>query len=135
MDVPATQVQQAVQRQVCTWMQWLCAASRLLAPFRVVHSSGVFDVAGCADMTKEGWRVGSQLHFQDASDPQSSWRPWLYKYALCTPGRAPKHFAPHQPRFDHQIHYQGIGLRGAEFNWLSPWLPGQQCTWLHRWAA
>ena len=25
-------------------------------------------------------------------------------------------------RFDHQIHYQGIGLRGAEFNWLSPYV-------------
>ena len=58
--------------------------SRVLMPFRLVHSYGVFDVNGCKEKDREGWRISSQLQFKDVYDPSTEWTTWEYKFALST---------------------------------------------------
>ena len=78
------------------------AVLRALAPFRLWHAYGVFD-AKAPEKSKQGFRVCAVV---EASLNGKQWALWPYRYGLGDPAGAPKHFAPYQPRIDHQMFYE-----------------------------
>jgi len=99
---------------------------RYLAPFRIWHAYGVFD-AKAPDKAKHGYRVCAVI---EASINGKQWALWPYKYGLGNPDTPPRHFAPYQPRIDHQMFYEGVQMRCCYFNYLNPY---NSCK--HLWAA
>lgn len=96
---------------------------RLLAPFHVVHSYGVFGVSipkkEFTGLVIEGTNTGTV------------WEQYKFKYFACDPNSVPKFFAPYQPRIDHQIFYEAIKQRTYNFNFLNPYNLNKH-TWLDR---
>lgn len=78
---------------------WLGAPARALEPFRLANRYQLFAV-----MTRGRW----QLEIQGSRDGET-WIAWPARYAPGDPKRAPKVFAPYQPRFEWNLWFCSLG--------------------------
>ncbi|MEE2751834.1 MAG: lipase maturation factor family protein [Myxococcota bacterium] len=72
---------------------------RLFAPFRIWNAYGVFIQRG---------NVPHQVAVLQSSTDGVDWVDLEPKWFSCDVKRRPPHFAPHQPRLDHHLFYQGF---------------------------
>ena len=72
---------------------------RMLSPFRIWNSYGVFIPRG---------NVPHQVAVLQATTDGETWNE--PKWLSCDVARKPPRFAPHHPRLDHWLFYQGFGL-------------------------
>jgi len=75
---------------------------RVLAPFRICHSYGVFECRPGPTIRWVPVVIGS-------IDNGKNWVEFEYKYAASKETSMPKFVAPHHPRLDHQLIYEGLG--------------------------
>lgn len=85
--------------------------ARLIAPFRVVNSYGLFAV-----MT----RARYELEFQGTRDGRT-WVAYPFRYKPQDPRERPGIFAPYQPRFDWNLWFASLGTVSQ-----NPWVMGTQ---------
>jgi Lipase maturation factor len=112
------------------WLDWpvwgkvrgasgaVLAVLRTAMPFRTVHAYGVFPP-----------RLGPPVRFIpviEGTIDGKRWEPFEYKYMLSTEKSPPRFVAPHCPRIDHLMLYEGVGvgswnLHGAVFSQGNPY--------------
>ena len=83
------------------------APARLLAPFRVINNYGLFAV-----MT----RARYEIEFQGTRDGRT-WIAYPFRYKPQHPTKAPRIFAPYQPRFDWNLWFASLGNVSSD-----PWV-------------
>ncbi|MEC8050423.1 MAG: lipase maturation factor family protein [Myxococcota bacterium] len=74
---------------------------RMVSPFRIWNSYGVFIPRG---------NVPHQVAVLQATTDGETWSDLEPKWLSCDVARKPPRFAPHHPRLDHWLFYQGFGL-------------------------
>lgn len=84
------------------------AAARALAPFRVVHSYGVFP-----PQTIPGVKFVPLI---EATRDGVTWHEYHYRFYPCAETSPPRFVAPHHPRWDHYVLYDGLGHHPAGFS-------------------
>jgi hypothetical protein len=77
------------------------AIVRSLGPFRLVHAYGVFP-----PHTAPGLKI---VPVVEGSMDSRSWRRYQYRFMISSPSQPPRWCAPHQPRLDYRMFYEGIG--------------------------
>jgi hypothetical protein len=102
-----------------TWLNWpawakvrgaggaLLAVLRGAMPFRTVHAYGVFPP-----------RLGPPVRFLpvvEGTIDGEHWEPFQYRYQPTTEKSPPRFVAPHCPRIDHMILYEGYGVNAGNF--------------------
>ena len=75
---------------------------RFMAPFRICHSYGVFE-------TRPGPTIRWVPVVIGSVNNGATWIDYEYKYAASKETSMPKFVAPHHPRLDHQLLYEGLG--------------------------
>lgn len=70
-----------------------------LEPFRIANRYGLFAV-----MTRGRW----EIEFQGSNDDQN-WTPYPFRNKPQDPGKAPRIYAPYQPRFDWNLWFASLG--------------------------
>ena len=86
------------------------ALLRQLAPFRIWNSYGVFIPRG---------NVPHQVAVLQSTTDGTTWTDIEPKWLSCDVKRKPPRFAPHHPRLDHWLFYQGFGLASLRVACLS----------------
>jgi lipase maturation factor 1 len=81
------------------WPAPLETPARLLAPFRIANTYGLF-----ANMTE----VRDEIEFQGTRDGRT-WIPYRFRYKPQDPREAPGIYAPYQPRFDWNLWFASLG--------------------------
>lgn len=98
----------------------LCAALRAIAPLRLLHGYGVFGPD--AQARGRGARRTLVIQGEWSAGREAKWctvAPHWYPTLESSP---PALFAPHQPRVDHLMFYEGVGQLPGHFNALCPWV-------------
>ena len=80
----------------------LLSALRLLQPFRLVHSYGVFP-----PHTAPPLKIIPVVEGSD--DGGQTWKRYRYRWMLSGADSVPCFCAPHQPRLDYRMFYEGLG--------------------------
>ncbi|MEC9464713.1 MAG: lipase maturation factor family protein [Myxococcota bacterium] len=83
---------------------------RVVAPFRIWNSYGVFIPRG---------EVPHQVAVLQATEDGETWFDLEPKWLSCDVTRKPPRFAPHHPRLDHWLFYQGFGLASLRVSCLT----------------
>jgi hypothetical protein len=98
------------------WPAWGAAtgAARLILgvlraamPFRTAHAYGVFPP-----------RVGAPLKWipvVEGTRDGERWEPFEYRYQVSTDASRPRFVAPHAPRLDHIVLYEGFGVGAGNY--------------------
>lgn len=90
-----------------------------LGPLHLAHSYGVFGVESPPAARQHHKTV---LVVEGACQPRShgDWREYEWRYFACDVAKRPPFFAPHHPRVDQQVFYQGRDLCACHSNLLNP---------------
>ena len=103
---------------------------RFLSPFHLANAYGIFEAQEEHDPDLPSVEYRRVLVIEGSHDGHS-WQEYEYKYQTCRPDVPPKHFAPHQPRIDHNLYYEAFNVRFSNINMQNPYYFGQ-FTWLDR---
>lgn len=83
------------------------ATARAIAPFRMVHSYGVFPAQGTPGV--------KFVPLVEATRDGETWREYHFRFYPCAETSPPRFVAPHHPRWDHYVLYDGLGHHPAGF--------------------
>jgi len=89
------------------WFTGIVRTFRTIAPFRVLHSYGIFPPTSAPDGR---WTV-----IIEGSYDGQTWERYKFRFLPSDPSSVPKFIAPHHPRLDHSIFYQGFGIDVSNF--------------------
>ena len=103
---------------------------RVLHPFHIANSYGIFETEEAHDEDLPGLEYRRVLVIE-GSDNGEDWLEYIARYQTCQPEIPPRHFAPHQPRIDHNLYYEAWNCRFSNINLQNPYSCGQ-FTWLDR---
>jgi hypothetical protein len=113
------------------WLRALVAFFRVLSPFRLFHSYGVFPANASPPL--------KIIPVFEGSLDGVEYRPYRYRYMPCQADSKTPIVAPHHPRIDHLAVYAGSGM--SESDYLSSLMgagkpfgfsPFGRYSWLHR---
>jgi len=88
-------------------VQFLLKFFRGIAPFRMIHSYGVFPPYSTPAVR---W-----IPLIEGSHDGRTWKEYEYHFMPCKEDSPPKFVAPYHPRFDHLVFYENPGFNGANF--------------------
>ena len=91
------------------WRRALMAMSRAIAPWRLCHPYGVFP-----PHTAPPIKVVPVVEGSD--DGGRTWQRYRYRYTVSAVDQPPRWCAPHQPRLDYRMFYEGLGT--TPDNWM-----------------
>jgi hypothetical protein len=88
-------------------LRTLIGLYRALMPFRIVHPYGVFPAESTPGI--------KFVPVVEGSADGENWREYEYRYYPCHERSRPRWVAPHHPRLDHLVVYEGYGTNAAGF--------------------
>ena len=91
-----------IDRWVSPRKRALLAFVRFIQPLRLIHSYGVFP-----PHTAPGLKILPVV--EGSVDGGKTWRRYIYRHMLSSADSSPQWCAPHQPRLDYRMFYEGIG--------------------------
>lgn len=114
------------------WLRWskLVDLYRLLSPFHIANAYGIFEAQERRGEDLPSLQYRRVLVIEGSLDGRE-WREYVTKFQTCRPENPPRHFAPHQPRIDHNLYYEAFSVRFSNINMQNPYYCGQ-FTWLDR---
>eukprot|EP01094_Clydonella_sp_ATCC50884_P007101 TRINITY_DN16281_c0_g1_i1.p1 TRINITY_DN16281_c0_g1~~TRINITY_DN16281_c0_g1_i1.p1 ORF type:complete len:575 (-),score=202.43 TRINITY_DN16281_c0_g1_i1:125-1849(-) len=99
-----------------------------VAPLHLAHSYGVFGVDAPPPDRRQHKTVLVIEGTATPADP-SSWLEYEWRYFASNVRTRPPFFAPHHPRVDQQVFYEGRDLRACHSNLLNPFR--WDLSWMH----
>lgn len=103
---------------------------RSINPLHIANAYGIFETEESHDEDLPGLEYRRVLVIEGSFDGLE-WREYIPPYQTCRPESPPGHFAPHQPRIDHNLYYEAWNCRFSNINLQNPYYCGQ-FTWLDR---
>lgn len=95
----------------------LLALMRLVAPFHIAHGYGVFTPLSPRNVTHQR-RI---LSLATSDDGGATWRPLKTRWGPSSVRSPLRFFAPHQPRLDHHLYYEGMDVHLEDTSLLNPY--------------